>query len=149
MTQNTVSFNQKYDVVKANVSNIYTSQNKNLRRQIHIPITLKGKNRSATTQAMIDSGASTSFLNWRFVKRNNVTTQKLNTPIPLRNADDSENAMGAITHTAQLQLIIGQHHEMINFVITDIGTDEVIMGIDWLRYHNPDINWREGQIHFK
>ena len=98
---------------------------------------------------MIDSGASTSFLNWRFVKRNNVTTKKLTTPIPLRNADDSKNAMGAITHTAQLQLIIGQHCETINFAITDIGTDEVIMGIDWLRYHNPDINWREGQIQFK
>ena len=99
------------------------SGNKSLRHQIHIPITLKGKNCSATTKAMIDSGASTSFLNWHFVKQNNVTTQRLDTPIPLRNADDSENAMGAITHSAQLELKIAQHTETVTFAVTDIGSD--------------------------
>ena len=148
VTQTQVSFNSKFDLVKANVSNIYMSGNKSLRRQIHIPITLKGETRSATTQAMLDSGASTSFLNWRFVTQNKVTTQELEKPIPIRNADDSENAMGAITHTAQLKLIIETHEEFITFAITDIGSDDVIIGIDWLRYHNPDVNWKKREINF-
>jgi len=32
------------------------------------------------------------------------------------------------------------------FAITNIGYDDVIIGIDWLREHNPEIDWAEGTV---
>ncbi|OAX31689.1 hypothetical protein K503DRAFT_703315 [Rhizopogon vinicolor AM-OR11-026] len=31
-------------------------------------------------------------------------------------------------------------------MITDIGTESVIIGIDWLRFHNPEIDWNTGRF---
>ncbi|KAG2744893.1 hypothetical protein P692DRAFT_20743030, partial [Suillus brevipes Sb2] len=31
-------------------------------------------------------------------------------------------------------------------MVTDLGSDDVIIGIDWLRYHNPEIDWNAGKF---
>ncbi|OJA12955.1 hypothetical protein AZE42_12842, partial [Rhizopogon vesiculosus] len=31
-------------------------------------------------------------------------------------------------------------------MITDIGSESVILGIDWLRFHNPEIDWNAGKF---
>ena len=46
-----------------------------LRRQMHIPVKLSGVNRSVVTYAMVDSGASATFLSSHFVERNRVRTE--------------------------------------------------------------------------
>jgi len=38
------------------------------------------------------------------------------------------------------------HEEKAAFMVTDIGTDDVVIGIDWLRYHNPEIDWNAGKV---
>ena len=114
---------------------------------LHIPVTLIGKNRQKEITAMVDSGASTIFLSKDFVERNRVKTIPLPKTIPLYNIDGSRNKMGDITHMAQLGLKLGNHQEeMVAFTIADIGTEDVIIGIDWLREHNPEINWAEGTV---
>ena len=32
------------------------------------------------------------------------------------------------------------------FIVTDIGKEDVIIGLDWLREHNPDIDWECGSL---
>ena len=32
------------------------------------------------------------------------------------------------------------------FIVTDIGEEDVIIGLDWLREHNPDIDWERGSL---
>jgi predicted aspartyl protease len=95
---------------------------------------------------MIDSGASSLFLSQRFVSENHVSTKRLPRPIPLHNIDNTLNAAGYITHTARLTLQIDNHEEEAEFAVTDIGPEEVIIGIEWLRTHNPEINWKQGSI---
>ncbi|KAG2120627.1 uncharacterized protein F5147DRAFT_563537 [Suillus discolor] len=59
--------------------------------------------------------------------------------IPVKNIDGLLNAAGLMTHFAELGLKIGNHVEdKTVFMVTDLSSDEVIIGIDWLRYHNPD-----------
>ena len=41
---------------------------------------------------------------------------------------------------------IGDHEEKTVFTVTDIGPEDVIIGIDWLRHHNPSIDWYEGML---
>ena len=112
----------------------------------HIPVTLRGVHRTKDIVAMVDSGATATFIHRKFVEENKIRTRKLSRPVPLFNIDGTENREGSITHVAVLDLIIGSHSEKMVFVITDIGPEDVIIGINWLRKHNPDVDWAEGSL---
>jgi len=93
---------------------------------------LQGKNRKAEVKALVDSGASTLFLSENFVKKHGVVTHPLGKEIPVRNIDGSNNASGPIKCFAELTLRMKDHEEKAAFMVTDIGTDDVVIGIDWL-----------------
>ena len=96
---------------------------------------------------MVDSGASTLFINRRFVQENKVRTRKLKQPIRVYNIDGTENKAGAITEVAVLNMELGNEHITREvFTVTDIGPEDVMIGIDWLRYHNPEIDWYAGDL---
>jgi len=50
--------------------------------------------------------------------------------------------------TAQLPVIIGNRKDMVRFDIADIGQNDAILGLPWLRASNPRVNWRTGQLHW-
>ncbi len=77
---------------------------------------------------------------------NRVTTRKLAWPIPLYNIDGTENRNGTISEVAVLDMAIGDHREKVVFVVTDIGEENMIIGLDWLYEHNPEINWERGSL---
>ncbi|PIL27241.1 hypothetical protein GSI_10385 [Ganoderma sinense ZZ0214-1] len=43
-------------------------------------------------------------------------------------------------------MAIGDHREKVVFVVTDIGDEDVIIGLDWLREHNPEVDWKRGLL---
>ena len=98
------------------------------------------------TYAMVDSGASATFLSSHFVERNRVRTEPLPRPISLTNADGSKNSIGMVTRVAPIGLTVGTHQEGIRAIVADLGNEDMIIGVDWLRYHNPEIDWRAGEL---
>ena len=64
-------------------------------------------------------------------------------------ADGEASAAGPVTHQAQLQLSISNHHESLSLHVTKLHRHPIILGIDWLSTHNPSINWREGLVRFQ
>lgn len=46
-------------------------------------------------------------------------------------------------------MVMNTHYEHINFDITDTGTDDIVLGIPWLRMHNPTIDWTTGELQFE
>lgn len=64
-------------------------------------------------------------------------------------ADGEASAAGPITHQAQLQLSVSNHHESLSLHVTKLHRHPIILGIDWLSIHNPSINWREGLVRFQ
>ena len=40
------------------------------------------------------------------------------------------------------------HNKQINFNVTPLGQDDVVLGIPWLRNHNPVIDWKNKKIEF-
>ena len=45
-----------------------------------------------------------------------------------------------------MDMAIGDHREKVVFVVTDIGEENVIIRLDWLREHNPEIDWECGSL---
>jgi hypothetical protein len=43
---------------------------------------------------------------------------------------------------------IGGHWERITFDVTDIGRHDIILGLPWIREHNPEIDWASEQLKF-
>ena len=40
------------------------------------------------------------------------------------------------------------HTEHVQMFITNLGKDDVLLGTDWLKYHNPSIGWKRREVHF-
>lgn len=98
---------------------------------------------------MIDSGTMGIFISSSFVHKNNVVTKLMKHPIVLYNIIGSRNKAGTITHVAKLCLQVGNFDELVEFPITNISMEDVILGIPWLQEVNPTINWKEGKIMFE
>ena len=99
---------------------------------------------------MIDSGATSSFINNNFVKDNDLPLDKKPSPIPLYVIDGRPIVSGEITHnTIPLNLLITNHSEEITLDVIQLGTYPIVLGLPWLKKHNPTILWREYHILFK
>ena len=95
---------------------------------------------------MIDSGATALFLSQPFVATQKITPFRLRTPITLLNIDGSVNVAGSITHFTRLCLTVDQHEEWTDFLITNLGGEDIILGLPWLRKVNPAIDWEKGLV---
>ena len=105
-----------------------------------IPVVIAGLNRSLRTPAMIDSGATALFINRRFVEKHKIFKHPLAHPIGVNNIDGTANKAGRMTHFARLKLTVGQRTELTEFLITDLGPEDIILGLPWLKKVNPDID---------
>jgi hypothetical protein len=45
-------------------------------------------------------------------------------------------------------MAIREHVEKISFYVMDIGPEDMVLGITWLRAHNPEIDWTAGKLSF-
>ncbi|PIL32324.1 hypothetical protein GSI_05570 [Ganoderma sinense ZZ0214-1] len=93
---------------------------------------------------MIDSGATSLFASKRFVRKHNVFKHPLGREIPLYNIDGLHNRAGGITHFVRLQVVMGDYAEWREFLVTDLGPEDIILGLPWLRSVNPEIDWTGG-----
>jgi hypothetical protein len=91
---------------------------------------------------MLDSGATAVFINERFVFQHNILRRPLTRPIALHNINGSINKAGSLTHFARLTMNIGSKYtEKLDFLITDLGPEDIILGLPWPRRINPEIDW--------
>ena len=95
---------------------------------------------------MIDSGATALFLDHSFIKEHNISLTPLRQPIDLYNIDGSSNQAGKITHFACLKLTLDGFDEWTDFLATNLGGENIILGLPWLRKVNPHIDWQKGYI---
>jgi predicted aspartyl protease len=104
--------------------------------------------RKIQTVSLLDSGAYSCFINHKFVKQFNLETRSLGREIRVFNADATENKKGVINQYVRCQITIGDHTHWQPFLVTDIGRQNIILGMSFLRRHNPEIDWKNGQLEF-
>jgi hypothetical protein len=99
--------------------------------------------------ALVDFGATSSFIDQTFVAQHNIPVVKKSTPISVEVIDGRTIASGAITHeTTLLELYIGKHAEKIVLNIISTPHHPVILGLPWLEAHNPIIDWQSRTLTF-
>ena len=104
--------------------------------------------RVVDTCAMVDSGASCCFVNLHFVAGLDLPTVQKRRPMRLRTIDNSEICSGLITEEVHLRVVLEEHVETVVFDVADIGDDNLILGVNWLRRHNPSIDWERSTVQF-
>ncbi|SJK98310.1 uncharacterized protein ARMOST_01575 [Armillaria ostoyae] len=115
---------------------------------LNVQLTTLTNRQVFATRGLVDSGCTSSAINRAFVQRHNLDTVKTAIPIIVYNADGSHNKGGDITEYVEVRLAIGDHEERIDLAVTDLGSKDLYLGHDWLKRHNPVINWETGTVIF-
>ncbi|SJL18406.1 uncharacterized protein ARMOST_21995 [Armillaria ostoyae] len=112
------------------------------------PRYLRRRQSILATRGLVDSGCTSSAINRAFVQKHRLDTVKTAIPIIVYNADGSRNKDGDITEYVEVRLTIGNHEERIDLAVTNLGAKDLYLGHDWLKRHNPVINWETGTVIF-
>ncbi|SJL19064.1 uncharacterized protein ARMOST_22671 [Armillaria ostoyae] len=115
---------------------------------LNVQLTTLTNRQIFATKGLVDSGCTSSAINRAFVQQHHLDTVKTAIPIIVYNADGSRNKGGDITEYVEVRLTIGNHEERIDLAVTDLGAKDLYLGHDWLKRHNPVINWETGTVIF-
>ncbi|SJL06532.1 uncharacterized protein ARMOST_09873 [Armillaria ostoyae] len=115
---------------------------------LNVQLTTITNRQVLTTKGLVDSGCTSSAINRAFVQKHHLDTVKTTIPIIVYNADGTRNKGGDITEYVEMRLTIGSHKERIDLAVTDLGAKDLYLGHDWLKCHNPVINWETGTVIF-
>ena len=108
---------------------VSTSRNRN---SFNLPVTLWVYGRKVQVEALVESGATTSFINKSVVEKYHLATLKLAVPYDVYNADGTSNKNGKITHAIRSYVEIGSHKSTHQLLIADLGSKDMILGYTYL-----------------
>jgi len=66
--------------------------------------------------------------------------------IPVFNVDGFPNKTGQISKVVDVVLWYKTHSERMLLAISGLGKQSLILGYDWLKDHNPKIDWEKGEV---
>ncbi|KAH7288091.1 hypothetical protein KP509_31G011400 [Ceratopteris richardii] len=97
--------------------------------------------------ALVDSEASSCFINEGLVKKHGIPILQKNKPVVSEVVDGRPLASGNITmETTPLIVHLGDHESHVCFNVISSPLHLVIIGMPRLKKHNPDINWEKNKI---
>jgi len=91
-------------------------------------------------KALLDSGATGSFINRGFIHSKGINTWTLSRNIPVFNVDGSPNKAGQISEVVNILLHYKTHSERMLLAISRLGKQSLILGYNWLKNHNPKVD---------
>lgn len=117
---------------------------------ILISLILQWDQSQLTIEAMLDSGASGNFIDLQIVMKNKIPTCYKTRPQVVNVIDGSPLHTGPITQETipLLAVSAGNHIEHIVFDLIPSPHFPVILGLPWLRQHQPEINWERLAVSF-
>ncbi len=116
---------------------------------MHIPVSIRTSNAMADTRALVDSGATDCFMSENFIRRMKLGKRPLQKPRKIWNIDNTANQAGEITHYITLNIQTNGIQKQIQFLITNIGNEDIILGYPWMAAFEPQFSWKNGVINEK
>src|SRR5882757_8301555 len=113
--------------------------------EFKIPISIRSCSRKTVeTQALLDCRSGATFIDKEFVLKHGITQKKLPSPLNLRTVDGSPSKAGSVTHYCLLYVKIDQRNILGKFNITQLGKDDIILGLPFFPYVKQtkgEIDW--------
>ena len=95
---------------------------------------------------LVDSGAMDNFIHPKLLKQLGLGSQPLDRPRKIWNINGTTNKAGALTHCVDLEVHTGSQQEVMKFLVTDLGGEDLILGYPWLSTFKPKFRWRDAAI---
>jgi len=97
-------------------------------------------------EALLDSSATGLVMSLKFARKQRFKLKKLDRPMYVRNVDGLLNKEGPIKHMVEVNIYYQGHRERTEIDVIGGQKWMVILGILWLARHNPEIDWRTGEV---
>ena len=97
---------------------------------------------------MIDSGSMANFIDVSFSEKNKLPVCSKDKAIEILTVDGSPINSGPVKEEVNLVMSIGEHEEAISLDKTKLGQYPIILGMPWLKKHDPIIKWSSHTITF-
>lgn len=114
--------------------------------RIQLQASLQWQSQSFPVGALIDSGADESFLDCELAQQMDIETVPLDYSLQAKALNGY--LLAQVTHQTVPVLLrtSGNHQERIKLHIIDCPQNPLVLGIPWLRRHNPHTDWSTGTI---
>ena len=121
---------------------------KKLLREVMVKIGLKQEEEEegVVTETLLDSGVTGLVMSEEFVRKHKFRRMKLERLIYVRNVDGTLNYVGPIVDTVEVEIFFKEHKERTSIDVIGGQKWSVILGMPWLARHNPEIDWKTGEV---
>jgi hypothetical protein len=116
------------------------------RNLIHIPFKLHHFRGTSEETALLNTGATESFIDVDTVKRLKLGAQELEMSRPVYNIDGTPNHQGTIMQVCYLLILQENKKQRTPFYITNLRTDRFILGYPWCQDFKPNIDWSNSML---
>ena len=97
-------------------------------------------------EALLDSGATGLVMSSEFSRKQSFKLKRLERPMNLRNVDRSLNKEGPIENMVKVNIYYQGHRKRTKIDVIGGQKWTVTLGMLWLACHNPEIDWRTGEV---
>ena len=114
-----------------------------------IKVRIQGRNnKEHATTALVDCGASENYIDKAYAEANDIPTYQKTIARRVLTVDGSKVTGRLVTHDTQVDLMINHHEEDIRLHCITIGNAPIILGLPWLKLHDPTIGWKNHTLKF-
>ena len=97
-------------------------------------------------EALLDNGATGLLMSLEFARKKGFKLKKLERPMQVRNVNGSFNREGPIENMVEVNVYYKGHVERTEINVIGGQKWGVILGMLWLERHNPEIDWKTGEV---
>ena len=99
-----------------------------------------GQKQTSKLYALVDTGATSYFIDDRVVKRLKLPKYKLPEVRTMKLADPTKSS--TLTHYTTIEMAIGSHYEKVTLYVVPSLDSHIVLGTPWLKAHHicPDLN---------
>ena len=97
-------------------------------------------------EILLDSGATGLVMSSEFARKQGFKLKKLERLVNVRNLDGSFNKEGPIENIVEVNIYYQEYRKRTEIDVIREQKWTVILGIPWLACHNPEIDWRTGEV---
>ena len=117
-------------------------------REVTVKIRLEriDTQKGITVEMLLNSSVTELVMSSEFARKQRFKLKKIERPIYIRNVDSLLNKKGPIEHMVEVNIYYQGHRERTEIDVIRGQKWSVILGMLWLACHNPEIDWRTGEV---